>query len=268
MRRIRLIPVFMLILLVGLTLCLSAHPNPHFTMIVPGEDLEVTPDDFNAKEGETVNLKILWGHPYEHHLFDAPKAKEVSARLRSPTGELISLDLNETKIEGKRAYETSFKADQLGDYLVLVKLVAKEHGLVDRVKAVIHCGPVQMGWSENTNRKQEIIPLTRPYGLEEGFVFSGRVLYQGEPLSYAKVEVEKYHSKPQAEEVLSLLEERSMPDPDSMITRVTTTDPNGVFSYTLDEAGIWFLGALGPKENGLVQRAVFIVPVRERFPGY
>lgn len=260
MRSRRLILAFVLVLLVGLTLPASAH----FTMVLPGGDLEVTPEDFNVKEGETVNLKILWGHPFEHHLIDAPKAKGLEVQIRGPKGGVKSLKLKETKIEGKRAYETSFKADQLGDYLVLARLRAEEHGLIDHTKAVIHCGPVQMGWSQNTDREQEIIPLTRLYGLEEGFVFSGKVLYKGEPLPSAKVVVEKYYEKSKAEEVLSELEEKNLPD--SMITRVTTTDPDGVFSYTLDEPGIWFLGATKPKENGMDSRAVLIVPVRESFP--
>ncbi len=51
-----------------------------------------------------------------------------------------------------------------------------------------------------------------------------------------------------------------------MFTRVTKTNAAGEFAYTLDEPGIWFVGAYGPEVEGLTQRSVFIIPVLEAFP--
>jgi cobalt/nickel transport protein len=51
-----------------------------------------------------------------------------------------------------------------------------------------------------------------------------------------------------------------------MFTRVTKTNAAGEFAYTLDEPGIWFVGAYGPEVEGLTQRSVFIIPVLDAFP--
>jgi len=154
----------------------------------------------------------------------------------------------------------------MGDYIVTVKLVAEEHGLIDYAKAIIHCGEeAWTGWDAVVGQEAEVVPLTRPYGIEEGFVFSGKALFNGEPLTDAVVEVEKYHSKEEAEPIVSLAEEKFKEDPPMMFTRVVKTNERGEFSYTLDEPGIWFIGAYA-EEDGMEKRGVLIVPVLEMFP--
>jgi len=243
----------------------SAHPNPHFTMLLPGEELEVTADDYIATQGETKIVRILWGHPFEHVLFDCPVAPKVN--LRNPEGSVTVLTPSEITVEGEKAYQVSFTVEKLGDYIVYAELVAEEHGLIDYAKTVIHCGEeAWYGWEAEVGQEVEIIPFTRPYGLEEGFVFTGKALYKGAPLSGATVEVEMYHTKSVGDAVVAKTEERFPEDPPMMFTRVTTTNQNGEFSYTLDEPGIWFIGATKEIEGKLDKRAVMIVPVLEAFP--
>lgn len=249
-----------------LLLAFAAPVAAHFTMLLPGDDMAVTADDYIATLGETKTVTILWGHPYEHQLFECPDALEV--QLRNPDGTVTALTPFETTVEGTKAYSVSFTVEKLGDYIVAARLVEEDHGLIDYTKTVIHCGEeAWMGWDAVVGQEVEIIPYTRPYGLEEGFVFTGKaILSDGTPLAGATVEVEVYHTKSVGDEVVAEAEERFPEDPPMMFTRVTTTNSLGEFSYTLDEPGIWFIGATKEIEGALDQRAVLIVPVLEAFP--
>ena len=252
-------------IIVGGLLLTTGVASAHFTMVFPGEDMDVTPEDYIAHVGETKTVWIIWGHPYEHILFDMTSAPAVS--VRDPEGDVEPLTATEISVEGKKAYEVSFTVDKLGDWIVSATYEDDEEKLVDYVKAVIHCGEeAWMGWDANLGEKAEIVPFTRPYGLEEGFVFTGMALYDGKALSDADVEIEMYHTKAVGDEVVKKAEELFPYDPPMMFTRVTKTNAAGEFAYTLDEPGIWFVGAYGPEANGLTQRSVFIVPVLEAFP--
>lgn len=238
----------------------------HFTMVFPGGDMQVTPEDYIAEKGETKDIIIVWGHPYEHILFDCPGKPDVS--VTKPDGSTVDLTPSETTVQGFKAYKVSYTVDQRGDHVISVELDAGgDHGLIDYTKAVIHSGEeVWTGWDAEVGQKAEIMPYMRPYGMEEGFVFSGKALYEGEALSDATVEIEEYHTQEPAEEVVSKAEEKYPYDPPMIFTRVAKTNANGEFSYTLDEPGIWFVGATKEFDNQKDQRGVFIIPVIEEFP--
>src|SRR5947209_944968 len=81
----------------------------------------------------------------------------------------------------------------------------------------------------------ELVPLTRPYGLEPGLVFQAQLLVTGKPVPGALVEVERMNPEPPKEADLP---------PDEQITRKTKTDPNGVLTCTLPDAGWWVITAV------------------------
>jgi len=235
--------------------------SAHFTMILP--KLDAKAEDYLAELGETKTLYILWGHPFEHVLFDCPA---VEVTLRDPEGNVKTLTPEEVTLEGVKAWKVSFKVEKMGDYIVAVKLYAEDHNLLDYTKAIVHCGEEAWeGWDAIVGQEVEVIPYTRPYGIEEGFVFSGKAIFNGEPLANAIVEVEKYHTKDEAEPIVKLAEEKFKQDPPMMFTRVVKTNDDGYFTYTLDEPGIWFVGAYA-EEGGMEKRGVIIVPVLEKFP--
>lgn len=237
----------------------------HFTMVFPGGDMKVTPEDFIAEKGETKQMLIIWGHPYEHILFDCPENLQLS--VRKPDGSMKELTPTQTTVEGHKAFEVSFTADQRGDFIIAVRLVAQEHGLIDYTKTIIHCGKeVWKGWNEKVGQEVEIIPYMRPYGMEEGFVFSGKALYNGNELANATVEVEKYHQKERASEIVNRAEKKYPYDPPMVYTRITKTNSNGEYSYTLDESGIWYIGATKEMENAMPRRGVIQIPIIESFP--
>ncbi|MFO7967312.1 MAG: DUF4198 domain-containing protein [Archaeoglobaceae archaeon] len=263
-KRKKCITIF-LALCMFLLLCVGTA-SAHFAMVFPGGDMQVTPEDYIAEKGETKDIIIVWGHPYEHILFDCPNEPDVS--VTKPDGSTVELTPSEITVQEYKAYEVSYTVDQMGDHIIDVRLDAGgEHGLMDYTKAVIHSGEeVWTGWDAEVGQKAEIMPYMRPYGMEEGFVFSGKALYEGEALAGATVEIEEYHTKEAGEEVVSKAEEKYPYDPPMVFTRVAKTNAGGDFSYTLDEPGIWFVGATKEIEDGMDQRGVFIIPLIEEFP--
>lgn len=252
----------------------------HFTMVFPSnsEDTiwDVTPEDYIADSGETKTIYMMWGHPYEHILFNMTSAPEVS--VMKPDGTVEKLETSEIKVDGMDedgndgtfvAYKTSFTVDQDGDSVIFVKYEDEGENLIDYTKAVIHCG-VEMweGWDAEVGQKTEIMPYMRPYGMEEGFVFAGQAMHDGKPLTDAPVEVEIYHTKELGVEIVEEAESMYSYDPPMVFTRLAKSNDQGEFVYSLDEPGIWFVGATMEPETETDRniRGVFIVPIIESFP--
>ena len=261
-----------------LLLASSGTACAHFTMVFPSDSentiWDVTPEDYIADLGETKTIYMMWGHPYEHILFNMSSVPEVS--VMKPDGTVEKLETSEIEVDGMDedgndgifvAYKTSFTVDQDGDSVIFVKYEDEGENLIDYTKAVIHCG-VEMweGWDAEVGQETEIMPYMRPYGMEEGFVFAGQAMHNDEPLTDASVEVEIYHTKELGVEIVEKAESMYSYDPPMVFTRVTKSNGQGEFVYSLDEPGIWFVGATMEPETGRNIRGVFIVPIIESFP--
>ena len=120
----------------------------------------------------------------------------------------------------------------------------------DTIKVVYHV-QTQNGWDAATGQAFEIVPLTRPYGLQPGVAFQGQALLAGKPLAGAMVEVERYNPTPP----------KDLP-PDEQITRRVKADPNGVFTGTLTDAGWWCLTS--ERDGGRREHEGKMYPVRQR----
>jgi len=267
------------ILLVGIFLASAVGlASAHFTMVFPSDSeatvWDVTPEDYIAELGDTKTVYMMWGHPYEHILFDMASAPEVS--VMKPNGTVEQLTAEGITVDGMDeegnlgtfvAYKASFTVDQMGDSIVLVKYEDEGENLIDYTKAVIHCGEeVWEGWDSEVGQQTEILPYMRPYGMEEGFVFAGQAMYDGMPLAGAPVEVEIYHTLDLGKEIVETAETMFPYDSPMVFTRLAKSNGNGEFMYTLDEPGIWFVGATMEPESGRNVRGVFIVPTLEAFP--
>jgi len=267
------------LLAVLLLIASAGMASAHFTMVFPSDSADtvwdVAPEDYIAELGETKTVYMMWGHPYEHILFDMASVPEVS--VMKPDGTVEQLTPEEISVEGMDedgntgvsfvAYKALFTVDQDGDTVVFVKYEDDGENLIDYTKAVIHSGEEMWeGWDAEVGQQTEILSYMRPYGMEEGFVFSGQAMYNGQPLTDAPVEVEIYHTLDLGIEIVELAEEMFPYDPPMVFTRLTKSNDNGEFVYSLDEPGIWFVGATMEPDSGRNVRGVFIVPVLEAFP--
>jgi cobalt/nickel transport protein len=224
----------------------------HYQMLLPE-----TP---SAKRDQPVTVLYQWGHPFEHQLFDAPAPQEVF--VIEPGGKRTDLSkrLEALKVRGAEgkpvtAYRFRFTPQERGDFVVVLHtrpiwMPEEKVYFEDTARVVIHVQD-QDGWDAATGRDFELVPLTRPYGLEPGLVFQAQVLQAGKAAAGLLVEIERYNPTPP----------KVLP-PDEQITRTARTDPNGIVTYTLPEAGWWAVTALRP--GGQYEHQGKSYPVRLR----
>ncbi|HKI30323.1 MAG TPA: DUF4198 domain-containing protein [Gemmataceae bacterium] len=211
----------------------AASVGAHYNMLLP--------EKHSVKKGEAVTLTYQWGHPFEHQLFDAPAPEKVT--VLAPDGKATDLtkSLEKTTVpaaEGKKvtAYRLKFTPEQRGDYVFVLQtppiwMEEEEEFFQDTVKVVLHI-EAQKGWEAAAPDTFQLVPLTRPYGLQPGLVFQAQTAGPDKPLAGVLVEVERYNPAPPKE----------LP-PDEQITRAVKTDPNGVATCTLTDPGWWSVTA-------------------------
>jgi cobalt/nickel transport protein len=224
----------------------------HFNMLFPERPA--------LKRGEPVTLLYQWGHPFEHQLFDAPVPDAL--KVFGPDGTITDLvrgveKMEQPVAEGKSAiaFRCGFTPKLRGDYVFVLHtppiwMEEDQEFLEDLVKVIVHV-QVQKGWDRVTGEAFELVPLTRPYGLEPGIVFQIQALADGMALAASRVEVEHYNAAPP----------RQLP-PDEQITRVVKTDPSGVATCTLTEPGWWCLAV--QREHGQHERGGKSYLIRQR----
>jgi cobalt/nickel transport protein len=239
---------------------LAPSVQAHFSMFFPSKA--------SVKKGETVTLIYMWGHPFEHELFDAPSPESWS--VFSPDGKQTNLDKKNLEVawlpggKGKvLEYRLEFTPKERGDYLFVLKtppiwLPEEKEFVQDTVRVVLHV-QTQKGWDTANGAGFDMVPLTRPYGLQAGMMFQAQVLApvpaigatKNKPLAGALVEIERYNPE----------RPKELP-PDEHITRAVKTDPNGVFTCTLTKPGWWCLTA--QRDAGTRKHEGTAYPLRER----
>jgi cobalt/nickel transport protein len=206
------------------------------------------PDSPNGygKLGAEVRWQYFWGHPYEYVIFDA---EEPECYAVTPEGDRQPLALEPTELRDpgsgrvRRSYSWSYTPRSIGDIWIVVEappyLIEEEGEAVqDYVKQCLHV-MAEDGWDRRLELPIELVPLTRPYGLEEGFAFTARAFMDGEPLAGAAVEIEKFNGFHLAAGDLPKGPFGNEDVP--MITRTAKTDKDGYVTYTLDEEGWWMV---------------------------
>lgn len=226
------------------------------------------PDKTAAATDQPITVTLRFGHPFEHQMF--PTQKPRRAVVVTPDEKLVDLNAKTEQIELPVAkgeplttYRWAYTPTQRGDYVFAVQcdpvwLADEGVYLEDTVKVTVHV-LAQKNWDGVAGARFELIPLTRPYGLRAGMVFQALAISRDdvaprsefEPQPATLVEVERYNPTPPKE----------LP-PDEHITRTLKTDPSGVATATLTEAGWWALTAV--RDGGVRQRGGKSVPVKQR----
>ena len=224
----------------ALALC-SSSASAHFQMIVPSDDM------VKQDENKTLNLDLLFWHPYEGIGMHMVKPAQFGVLSQGKNTDLLSsLKPTKTKdIEGNTfdTFGTQYKMKRPGDHTFYVEPQpywepAEEAFIVHYTKVVVNGFGMEEGWDEEVGLKTEIVPLTRPYGLWTGNVFQGIVKVNGKPVPYSEVEVEYYAENNAVN-----------PPADPFITQVVKADGNGVFTYAMPKAGRWGFAALNEDDK-------------------
>lgn len=230
----------------ALVCALSTPSFAHFQMLY-------TPESALLK-GETLNLKIVFTHPFEAgHTMDMDGVesfvmlhKGVVTDLKDSLKPLFWTSLSNS---GK-GYEAEVPVRGMGDFvfgLVPAPYFEASEGawMQQCTKIIVNVAGLPTDWSEELGLPVEIVPLDKPYALWTGNVFRGVVKADGKPVPFAEIEVEYLNHAPIMESN-SFAKDGAVEAPqDSFVTQTIIADANGTFVYGLPKAGWWGFAALG-----------------------
>ena len=245
---------------------LSFSANAHFQMLY-------TPELLHEKS-EPITFKMPFTHPAASgHVMsvDRPEAFYMFKKGKK-TNLLNSItDISwESAIDKGPAYQADVKLRGLGDYLFILQpspyFEVEEDIYIQQItKTIVNVGNLPTDWNHDFGLTAEIVPLTKPYAIYEGGIFSAVVKSKGKPIPFAAVEVEFMNYLPDMENNQFSKNPIMTPPSDVFVTQTIYADANGTFHFTLLKAGHWGFAALGvgekKKHNGkeLSQDAVIWV---------
>lgn len=229
-------------LLVLLVLLLSAAPGmAHFGTILPSRAI------LTQNDSKTLQLAVKFLHPLEGQYMEMAAPKRFGV-LHG--GKKVDLLQSLSPSQGKGAdqsetfsfWSTDYPIRRPGDYTFYLEPApyweaAEDKFIVHYTKVCVNALGLEQGWDQPVGLETEIVPLTRPYGLWTGNLFSGRVLLQGKPVPHAEVEVEYLNESPDNPSIVQA-------PADPFVTQLVKADGNGVFHYAMPRAGWWGFAAL------------------------
>ncbi|KAA6187049.1 DUF4198 domain-containing protein [Thiohalocapsa marina] len=210
-----------------LPLCAAAH----FQELIPSTEI------VDADSGRQIRLDLAFTHPMERGPA-MPMAEPVAFGVLTPDGRRdLRASLDAVELDGKTAYRASFAVPGPGDYIFFVEPApywepAEGVMIVHYTKVIVDAYGAEAGWDRPVGLPVEIEPLTRPYGLWTGNLFTGIVRKGGEPVPHAEVEVEWRNDG------------SVTPPAAPFVTQVLKADAQGQFSYAMPRAGWWGFAAL------------------------
>jgi len=210
----------------------------HFQGLYPS-----SPVVSQAARNSDLTLDLIWLHPFEGQVMDMAKPVSFGVIARGEKEDLFPT-LKPISVKGHPAWQGKYRVKRPGDHVFHVTPApyfepAEDKLIIHYTKVVVPAFGMEEGWDALAGTPIEIEPLTRPYGLYAGNLFTGRVLLNGKPAPGVDVEVEYYNK-----------DGRFKAPADPFVTQVVRTDGNGVFSYAMPLAGWWGFAALadGPEE--------------------
>ena len=198
----------------------------------------VMTDKTVVAQGDNQKLTISYEftHPFEQHLMNMEKPKEAGVFSEGKKTSLLD-SFQSIEKDKMKTWKSEYSIKEPGVYQFYVDPVpyfeASEGKFIrHQTKTIIDAFGSGEGWDKPIGLKAEIVPLSRPYSLYSGNLFSGQVLYKGKPVANAEVEIEYYNTK-------------GLKAPNEMyITQVVKADKNGVFHVALPQEGWWGFAAL------------------------
>jgi len=229
---------------------ISFSAEAHFQMLY-------TPHLLHKKSGE-VTFKMPFTHPAASgHVMAVDKPEAFYVIKKGKKTDLIDMVSEiewSSSIDKNQAYQASTKLRGLGDYVFIMQpspyFEAEENLYIQQItKTIINVGNLPTDWNHDLGLTAEIVPLTKPYAIYEGGIFSGVVKSNGQPVPFAAIEVEFLNYLPDMEANEFSKTPTMMPPSDVFVTQTIYADANGTFHFSLLKAGQWGFAALGIGEQ-------------------
>jgi cobalt/nickel transport protein len=223
----------------------AAPGMAHFGAVLPSDDI------VSQQESKQIELALKFLHPLEGHHMELVKPKRFGVRGNEGTTDLLP---SLTRASGKGGdqqesvsfWRASYTFKRPGDYTFFMEPEpywepAEDSFIVHYTKVCVQALGLEEGWDQPVGLETEIVPLTRPYGLWAGNVFTGQVLIKGKPAADVTVEVEYLN---ESKDNPKLVQAPS----DPFVTQAVKTDANGLFTYAMPRPGWWGFAALSTAE--------------------
>lgn len=214
---------------------LVSAASAHFAMVIPSKDV------VSKEDKKDVGLLIQFTHPFEGApLMQMDKPEKFGVVIGDKKVDLLET-LKEKKVDGKSTWETTYKIARPADYIFFLEPKpywepAEDKYIVHVTKVIVDALGAEEGWDKPIAKTAgipvEIVPMTRPYSLYAGNLFTGQVLKDGKPVGETEVEVEFWGKG------------KTKAPTDAHVTQVVKTDANGIFSFAMPKAGWWGFSAL------------------------
>lgn len=200
--------------------------NAHFGVTLPSSDI------VEDQQNSNISLKFAFMHPFEQSYMHLAMPEKVGVFFDGKT-----TDISKTLEQKDNFFLSKYTLNEPGVYQFFMQ--PKPYFEPSEAKFITHLTKTIVegfggsdGWDVPIGLKAEIVPLTRPYGLYEGNVFSAKVLYKSKPAKHVEVEVELYN------------EDNFKAPTSTHITQVVKTDENGIFTFAMPKSGWWGFAAL------------------------
>lgn len=203
----------------------------HFQELIPSTEI------VTQEQSRQLGLELQFTHPMAGGpLMEMGQPKQFGVLTPQGRQDLI-LQLRSKTTNGEQTFQASYDIKRPGDHVFYVEPAAywePAEGvmIIHYTKSVVSAFGGEENWQAEVGFPVEITPLTRPYGLWTGNLFTGVVKKDGQPVPFAEVEVE-WRNDGSVE-----------PPSDPFLTQVIRADANGVFSYAMPRAGWWGFAAL------------------------
>lgn len=235
------------------------------------------------QRGGNLEFALVFSHPFSGGptmAMPEPRAFDLTSRHGGEKTDLrkylrpVEWQSRENRAAAYRASIPRELVRSLGDHVFVLEpepYLEAEEGLYIQqfTKLVVNVGGVPGHWADPVGLPVEIQPLNKPYANWTGGVFRGVVLSKGEPVPYAKVEIEYLnHAVDLEKNAFGRKARVSAPHP-AFETLSAYTDAQGVLTVGLPRAGWWGIAALDIGETQthrgkrLSQDAVLWVQVKD-----
>jgi cobalt/nickel transport protein len=193
-------------------------------------------------EPSALTLQVSIYDPLVRQSRETAKPQRFGVQHLGEQTDLLA-SLKPAQEQAPSSWAAAFAIKRPGDYTFYSQhqplwAAADEQFIVYHAKLCVNALSLEEGWDEPVGLEAEIIPLSRPYGLWAGNLFSGQVLLDGDPAPYSMVEIAWLGETPEG------ALPAAPPAPAYLIQRVRA-DANGIFHYAMPRAGWWgFVAAL------------------------
>ncbi len=210
------------------------------------------------QRGGNMEFALVFSHPFSGGptmAMPQPRAFDLTSRNGGEKTDLRKY-LRPVEWQGLANRATAYRASiprelvrPLGDHVFVLEpepYLEAEEGLYIQqfTKLIVNVGGVSGHWADPVGLPVEIQPLNKPYANWTGGVFRGVVLAKGEPVPYAKVEIEYLNHAVDLEKgAFGSKAKVSAPHPAFEILSAYA-DAQGVVTVGLPRAGWWGIAAL------------------------